>query len=145
MENRIYRLKILSKEKLEEHKIDGFIYEDKRFYATGVISSNNFQIYDSIELHIKAKDSNSLTTLTYGIQSNLETMTITPKTGELAWAPTEENLGYHTIQASVSDQFKDLGKDMKPITIFVYKNLIYSTFFYPDIINWMFKRCSSWT
>ena len=51
-------LKILSKEKLEEDKIDGFIYEDKRFYATEAISSNNFQIYNSIELHLKAKDSN---------------------------------------------------------------------------------------
>jgi len=51
-------LKILSKEKLEKYKIDGAIYEDKRFYVTKAISLNNFQIYDSIELHLKVKDSN---------------------------------------------------------------------------------------
>ena len=51
-------LKILSKEELEEYKIHGFVYEDKRFYATKSISLNNFQIYDSIQFHIKAKDSN---------------------------------------------------------------------------------------
>ena len=51
-------LKILSKEKLEKYKIDGAIYEDKRFFVTKAISLNNFQIYDSIELHLKVKDSN---------------------------------------------------------------------------------------
>ena len=89
-----------------------------------IISRDSLKIAVGETLHyfIKAEDSNELTTLIYGIQSSLDGMVATPSTGEIVWTPTENDLGYNTIQASVSDQFKDLGKDMKPITIFVYKN-----------------------
>jgi len=51
-------LKILSKKELEESKLKGFIYNDKSFFATYPKKSDDFKIYDSIEFHIKAKDSN---------------------------------------------------------------------------------------
>jgi len=89
-----------------------------------IISSDSLKIEIGNTLHhfIKAQDSNIISKLTYGIQSDLNDLTISPKTGEIIWTPSEENIGYHTINASVSDEFLDLGKDMQPIVIFVYKN-----------------------
>ena len=88
-----------------------------------IISSDSLKIEIGNTLHhfIKAQDSNIISKLTYGIQSDLNDLTISPKTGEIIWTPFEEDVGYHTVKASVSDEFLDLGKDIQPIVIFVYQ------------------------
>ncbi|MDC1050567.1 hypothetical protein OAQ87_00030 [Candidatus Marinimicrobia bacterium] len=89
-----------------------------------IVSRDSLQIEIGETLHhfIKAQDANTTSKITYGIQSDLRDLTISPKTGEIIWTPTIEDVGYHTISASVSDEFSDLGKAVQPITIFVYKN-----------------------
>lgn len=88
------------------------------------ITSTNelkIQLGDTLHHFIQAQDANPLSRLTYGINSNLDTMTLNGKTGEIFWAPKEPDLGKHQIEVSVSDGF-DLSKDIQTINIIVYKN-----------------------
>ena len=86
------------------------------------IDSLKIEIGNTLHHFIKAQDSNIASKLTYGIQSELKDLTISSKTGEIIWPPAIDDIGYHTITASVSDEFLDLGKDIQPIIVFVYKN-----------------------
>ena len=85
------------------------------------INELRIQLGDTLHHFIKAQDSNPLSSLTYGINSDLDTMTLNGKTGEIFWAPNEKDLGKHKIEVSVSDGF-DLSQDVQTINILVYKN-----------------------
>ena len=88
-----------------------------------ITSEGEFKIQPGDTLHhfVQAQDANPLSRLTYGINSDLDTMTLNGKTGEIFWAPKEKDLGKHQIEVSVSDGF-DLSKDIQTINILVYKN-----------------------
>ena len=88
-----------------------------------ITSINELRIQPGDTLHhfVQAQDANPLSRLTYGINSDLDTMTLNGKTGEIFWAPQEKDLGKHQVEVSVSDGF-DLSKDVQTINIFVYKN-----------------------
>ena len=88
-----------------------------------ITSVNELRIQPGDTLHhfVQAQDANPLSRLTYGINSDLDTMTLNGKTGEIFWAPQEKDLGKHQIEVSVSDGF-DLSKDIQTINILVYKN-----------------------
>ena len=85
------------------------------------INELKIQLGDTLHHFIKAQDANPLSRLTYGINSDLDTMTLNGKTGEIFWAPRDNDLGKHKIEVSVSDGF-DLSKDVQTINILVYKN-----------------------
>ena len=85
------------------------------------INELKIQLGDTLHHFIKAQDANPLSRLTYGINSDLDTMTLNGKTGEIFWAPRDKDLGKHTIEVSVSDGF-DLSKDVQTINILVYKS-----------------------
>jgi len=85
------------------------------------INELRIQLGDTLHHFIKAQDANPLSRLTYGINSDLDTMTLNGKTGEIFWAPNEKDLGKHKIEVSVSDGF-DLSQDVQIINILVYKN-----------------------
>ena len=88
-----------------------------------ITSANELRVQPGDTLHhfVRAKDANPLSRLTYGINSDIDTMTLNGKTGEIFWAPKEKDLGAHQIEVSVSDGF-DLSKDIQTINILVYKN-----------------------
>ena len=88
-----------------------------------ITSVNNLKIQlgDTLHHFVQAQDANPLSRLTYGINSDIDTMTLNGKTGEIFWAPKEKDLGTHQIEVSVSDGF-DLSKDIQTINIIVYKN-----------------------
>lgn len=88
-----------------------------------IISVNNLKIQlgDTLHHFVQAQDANPLSRLTYGINSDIDTMTLNGKTGEIFWAPKEKDIGEHQIEVSVSDGF-DLSKDIQTINILVYKN-----------------------
>ena len=89
-----------------------------------IISADSIRVAlgDTLHHFVRAEDSNVLSSLSYGINSSLDNMLMNTKTGEILWAPLKKDLGYNTIQVSVSDQFDNLGKDMQPITILVYEH-----------------------
>ena len=88
-----------------------------------IISGNELkiQVGDTLHHFIQAQDANALASLAYGIISDINTMTLNGKTGEIFWAPQETDVGKHQIKVSVSDGF-DLSKDVQIINISVYKN-----------------------
>lgn len=98
-----------------------------------ITSVNELKIQPGDTLHhfVQAQDANSLSRLTYGINSDIDTMTLNGKTGEIFWTPTEEDIGKHQIEVSVSDGF-DLSKDIQTINILVYKNPEFDFEFLPE-------------
>lgn len=98
-----------------------------------ITSINELKIQPGDTLHhfVQAQDANSLSRLTYGINSDIDTMTLNGKTGEIFWTPKEEDIGKHQIEVSVSDGF-DLSKDIQIINILVYKNPEFDFEFLPE-------------
>jgi len=95
------------------------------------ISELKIQPGDTLHHFVQAQDANPLSRLTYGINSDLDTMTLNGKTGEIFWAPKEKDLGKHQVEVSVSDGF-DLSKDIQTINILVYKNPEFSFIGLPE-------------
>ena len=101
-----------------EQKFTLFVNDQPTITSVGELK---IQPGDTLHHFVQAEDDNPLSRLTYGINSDLDTMTLNGKTGEIFWAPKEKDLGKHQIEVSVSDGF-DLSKDIQTINILVYKN-----------------------
>ena len=124
---------IPKQEDVGQHSVEIEVYDgiekaEQRFSlfvndVPAIISDSNIKIAVGEELHhfVKALDSNETSNLTFGIKSNLDNMLMNSKTGEVLWTPTENDLGNHKIEVSVSDGF-DLSQDVQTINLFVYKN-----------------------
>ena len=99
-----------------------------------IISTDSLRIAVGDTLHhfVRAQDANEVTDLSYGINADLDNLLMNPKTGEIVWTPTEKDLGYNSIQVSVSDQFDSLGKDSQTLTILVYKNPSFIDIVFPE-------------
>ncbi|MBI44870.1 MAG: hypothetical protein CMG66_01745 [Candidatus Marinimicrobia bacterium] len=76
---------------------------------------------DTLFHYFDAQDLNQDSELLYTIKTTIDEILFSGKTGKLVWIPKEEDLGFHTLEISVSDGFH-AGTDRQKINIFVYKN-----------------------
>ena len=76
---------------------------------------------DTLFHYFDAQDLNQDSELLYTIKTTIDEILFSGKTGKLVWVPKEEDLGFHTLEISVSDGF-NTGTDIQKLKIFVYKN-----------------------
>ena len=86
-----------------------------------IISSDSLSIMagDTLEHFFNATDLNGESDLIYSIKTTIDELIFSGKAGKLTWVPTEENIGLHDLEISVSDGFSQ-SLDNQKLKIFVY-------------------------
>ena len=87
------------------------------------VDSVSIELGDTLRHVFNVKDLNSDGGLSYNIKTSIEEILFNTKRGQLTWIPNRTDLGLHTLEISVSDEFSQNG-DMQKLKIFVYKNLV---------------------
>ncbi len=90
------------------------------------VDSVSIELGDTLRHIFNVKDLNSDGGLSYNIKTSIEEILFNTKRGQLTWIPNRTDLGLHTLEISVSDEFSQNG-DMQKLKIFVYEK--------PKIIN----------
>ena len=103
-----------------------FITQDFSVFVNdkpSIVSPDSLKIMlgDTLFHYFDAQDLNQDSELLYTIKTTIDEILFSGKTGKLVWVPKEEDLGFHTLEISVSDGFHT-GTDMQKVNIFVYKN-----------------------
>jgi len=87
-----------------------------------IVSPDSLSIMlgDTLFHYFNAQDLNQDSELLYTIKTTIDEILFSGKAGKLEWVPKEEDLGFHTLEISVSDGF-NTGTDIQKLNIFVYK------------------------
>ena len=84
------------------------------------IDSLSIELGDTLKHLFYVKDLNQNSEFSYNIKTTLDEILFSRKTGTLTWIPSENDIGLHNLEISVSDGFNQ-SADTQKLKIYVYK------------------------